>query len=178
LPPLAESQRLIPVHLSTAKLLLTAARIYPFAVRNPAEPLPSVTRVGIYYAGRVDPVSRIIPIKLYRFADAKTIDISHFDKQAQLQFSVSPDERWFAWTQIDLSVDDLLLIENFRSRTLGRRTLRAARRLPHLLSRSRCSIALFPFYTLLPSAVPFRCSFPLSRIEEDRLQWRPHRERP
>jgi serine/threonine protein kinase/Tol biopolymer transport system component len=75
----------------------------------------TVTRLGIYYASRFDPVSRTIPLRLYRFADGKTIDIAHFDHELQGgQFSVSPDERWFAWSQVDSSVDDLVLVENFR----------------------------------------------------------------
>jgi serine/threonine protein kinase/Tol biopolymer transport system component len=74
----------------------------------------AVTRVGIYYAGPRDPTSRTIPLRLYRFADAKTIDITHFDKALQEHVSVSPDERWFAWAQVDSSVNDLVLVENFR----------------------------------------------------------------
>jgi len=73
----------------------------------------TVTSLGIYYAGPPDEVFRV-PLRLYRFADGKTIDIAHFDKALYLPFSVSPDERWFAWTQLDSSVDDLVLIENFR----------------------------------------------------------------
>ena len=74
----------------------------------------AVTRVGIYYVGPRDPMSRTFPFRLYRFADATTIDITHFDKPLQEQVSVSPDERWFAWAQVDSYVNDLILVENFR----------------------------------------------------------------
>jgi hypothetical protein len=74
----------------------------------------AVTRVGIYYVGPRDPTSKRFPLKLYRFADAKTVDITYFDKPLQEQVSVSTDERWFAWAQVDSQVNDLILVENFR----------------------------------------------------------------
>jgi Tol biopolymer transport system component len=75
-----------------------------------------VTAAGIYFAGAPDPVSRTAPLKLYRFADGKTIDLGHFDKPLGPgpRFSVSPDEKWLLYSQLDSSVDDLVLVENFR----------------------------------------------------------------
>ena len=74
----------------------------------------ALTQVGIYYPGQLDQVSRTVPLRLYRFVDGSTIDISHFDKTLGLQISVSPDGRWFTWEQRDSSIDDLILVENFR----------------------------------------------------------------
>jgi hypothetical protein len=74
----------------------------------------SVTTFGIYFAGSPDPASGTAPLKLYRFADGKTVELGHFDKPLSLHLSVSPDEKWLLYTQLDGSVDDVVLIENFR----------------------------------------------------------------
>jgi Tol biopolymer transport system component/predicted Ser/Thr protein kinase len=74
----------------------------------------AVTRSGIYYVGPRDPTSRTFPLRLFRFSDAKTIDITHFDRALQEQVSVSPDQRWFAWAQVDKLENDLILVANFR----------------------------------------------------------------
>jgi len=73
-----------------------------------------VTASGIYFAGAPDPASRTVPLKLYRFADGRTVDLGHFDKPLSLHMSISPDEKWLLYTQLDSSVDDLVLVENFR----------------------------------------------------------------
>jgi Tol biopolymer transport system component len=73
-----------------------------------------VTASGIYFAGAPDPASRTVPLKLYRFADGRTVELGHFDKPLSLHMSISPDEKWLLYTQLDSSVDDLVLVENFR----------------------------------------------------------------
>ena len=73
-----------------------------------------VAASGIYFAGPGDPASGGTPIKLYRFADGKTVEVGHIDKPLRLHLSVSPDEKRLAWAQLDNSVDDLMLVENFR----------------------------------------------------------------
>ena len=73
-----------------------------------------VTASGIYFAGAPDPASRTVPLKLYRFADGRTVDLGHFDKPLSLHMSISPDEKWLLYTQLDSSVDDLVLVEDFR----------------------------------------------------------------
>ena len=73
-----------------------------------------VTATGIYVAGPRDPASRTIPLKLYRYADRQTVELGRFDKLLGLQSGVSPDEKWLAYMQLDNSVDDLMLVENFR----------------------------------------------------------------
>lgn len=73
-----------------------------------------VARSGIYFAGAVDAVSRARPLKLYRFTDGKVVEIGRFNRPLRLQFSISPDEKWLAYAQLDSSVDDLMLVENFR----------------------------------------------------------------
>ena len=74
----------------------------------------AVAASGIYFAGAYDPGSRTVPLKLYRFSDGKTLELGHFDKPLGLFFSVSPDERWLLFTQLDSAVDDLMQVENFR----------------------------------------------------------------
>jgi eukaryotic-like serine/threonine-protein kinase len=69
---------------------------------------------GIYFAGPTNPASGTAPLKLYRFADNQTVELGHFDKPPILRIGVSPDEKWLAYTQLDSSVDDLMLVENFR----------------------------------------------------------------
>ena len=71
-----------------------------------------VTASGVYFAGPLDTVSRKSP--LYRFADGQTVELGRFDKPLGLHLSVSPDGKWLAYTQLDTSVDDLILVENFR----------------------------------------------------------------
>jgi serine/threonine protein kinase/WD40 repeat protein len=73
-----------------------------------------VTATGIYYVGARDAASGMFPVKLHRFADGKTVGLTRFDKGITLHISVSPDEKWLAWTQLDSSVDQLMLVENFR----------------------------------------------------------------
>ena len=73
-----------------------------------------VTASGIYFVGASDPTSRTAPLKLYRFADGRTVELGNFDKPLQLHISVSPDEKWLLYTQLDSSVDDVVLVENFR----------------------------------------------------------------
>jgi hypothetical protein len=72
-----------------------------------------VAASGIYFAGPRDPTSGAIPLKLYRFADGKTVEVGHIDKPLRQHLSVSPDEKWLAWAQLD-NADDLMLVENFR----------------------------------------------------------------
>ena len=73
-----------------------------------------LSATGIYFAAARDSVSKKVPLKLYRFADGKTVELGHFDKSISFDLSVSPDERWLLYAQLDSSVDDLMLVENFR----------------------------------------------------------------
>jgi len=73
-----------------------------------------VTSSGIHFAGPVDPALRTAPLKLYRFADGQTVELGRFDKPLGLHISASPDGKWLAYSQLDTSVDDLMLVENFR----------------------------------------------------------------
>jgi Tol biopolymer transport system component/tRNA A-37 threonylcarbamoyl transferase component Bud32 len=73
-----------------------------------------VSASGIYFAGPRDSIAATIPLKLFRFSDSKVVEIGKFDKPLGLLFSVSPDEKWLVYTQLDSSVDDLMLVENFR----------------------------------------------------------------
>ncbi|MGO9256834.1 MAG: protein kinase domain-containing protein [Bryobacteraceae bacterium] len=73
-----------------------------------------VTPSGIYFIGPRDPASGTLPLKLYRFADGQTVDLGRLNTPPNLHINVSPDEKWLLYTQLDSSVDDLMLVENFR----------------------------------------------------------------
>ena len=77
-------------------------------------PTFDVTASGIYFGGERDMKSGKVPLRLYRFQDRKIVDLGYFDKPPQFHISVSPDEKWLLYTQIDSAVDDLMLVENFR----------------------------------------------------------------
>jgi len=74
----------------------------------------TVAASGIYFCGLRDPASGSAPLKLYRFSDDKVVELGRFDKILRLGLSVSPDEKWLGFTQLDSSVDDLILVEGFR----------------------------------------------------------------
>ena len=75
----------------------------------------TVSLTGIYFTGPPDRVSKPgWPLKLYRFADSKTVELGHLDKPLVLRPSVSPDEKWLVYTQLDSSTYDLMLVEHFR----------------------------------------------------------------
>jgi Tol biopolymer transport system component/tRNA A-37 threonylcarbamoyl transferase component Bud32 len=75
----------------------------------------AVAESGIYFPGARDPASGIVPLRLYRFADGKVVELGHFTKPpANLPPSVSPDEKWLLYAQLDSSVDDVMLVENFQ----------------------------------------------------------------
>ena len=68
---------------------------------------------GIYYVGAPDRESGKLPLKLYRFADGKTMELGRLDK-FWWNFSISPDRQWLLYSQYDTSVHDLMMVENFR----------------------------------------------------------------
>jgi Tol biopolymer transport system component/tRNA A-37 threonylcarbamoyl transferase component Bud32 len=74
----------------------------------------TVIESGIYFAGGYDPASRMTPLRLYRFADGKTVELGHLTKPLRLTLGVSPDEKWLLYSQLDTSIDDLMLVENFQ----------------------------------------------------------------
>jgi hypothetical protein len=74
----------------------------------------TVAASGIYFAGPRDVASGTVPLSLYRFADEKTTELARFDLPFRLHLSVSPDEKWLYYARLDSSVDDLMLVENFR----------------------------------------------------------------
>jgi Tol biopolymer transport system component/tRNA A-37 threonylcarbamoyl transferase component Bud32 len=74
----------------------------------------TVAASGIFYVGPSDPASHMVPVNLYRFADGKTVEVARMDRSPRLQISVSPDEKWLAFARLDSSVDELMMVENFR----------------------------------------------------------------
>jgi hypothetical protein len=74
----------------------------------------AVTASGIWFAGPLDQASGTTPLNLYRFADGRVVERYRFVKPLSWYLSISPDEKWLVYMQHDSSVDDLMLIENFR----------------------------------------------------------------
>lgn len=62
----------------------------------------------------MDPVSRTMPVRLYRFLDKTTSTLGQLDKPLQQHISVSPDEKWLAFTELDSASTDLMLVEHFK----------------------------------------------------------------
>jgi hypothetical protein len=74
----------------------------------------AVAASGIYFAGPADPVSHSVPLRLLRFSEGKTVEVTRFDRPPWLEFSVSPDEKWLVFARLDSAVDEVMLVENFR----------------------------------------------------------------
>jgi Tol biopolymer transport system component len=74
----------------------------------------AVTSSGIYFAGPIDPASQSLLLLFYAFENGQTTQVGRFEKPLALGFSVSPDRKWLLFTQLDSSMEDLMLVENFR----------------------------------------------------------------
>jgi len=74
----------------------------------------AVTASGIWFAGPLDQASGTTPLNLYRFADGRIVERYRFVKPLSWYLSISRDEKWLVYVQRDSSVDDMMLIENFR----------------------------------------------------------------
>ncbi|HEY2013571.1 MAG TPA: hypothetical protein VGH38_08735, partial [Bryobacteraceae bacterium] len=72
----------------------------------------ALSRSGIYFLGARS--GGRTPLMLYRFGEGKTEKVGAFEKTPFLHLSVSPDEKWVLYTQMDSVVEDLLLVENFQ----------------------------------------------------------------
>jgi hypothetical protein len=69
-------------------------------------------RDGIYFMRNT---TGKIPIEFFDFASLKRTLLATLDKAPIGGFSVSPDERWILYTQLDEAWSgDLMLVENFR----------------------------------------------------------------
>ena len=53
-------------------------------------------------------------IQFFGFATGQITPIASIEKDPVWGFSVSPDERWILYPQVDQSGSDLMLVENFR----------------------------------------------------------------
>lgn len=74
----------------------------------------AVTASGIYYVGAPDHESGKVPLELHRFADGKTVELGRLDKRFWWYLSVSRDDKCLVYTQLDSSVHDLVMVENFQ----------------------------------------------------------------
>jgi hypothetical protein len=73
----------------------------------------SIVRSGLYFSTARGPSGRP-EILFYRFADKKTTPVYRIPGRIALGLSVSADESWLLYSQIDSGGSDLLMIENFR----------------------------------------------------------------
>jgi eukaryotic-like serine/threonine-protein kinase len=74
----------------------------------------TVRASGIYFVGPPDGDARTFPLRLLRFADGKTVELARLDRQPWLEFSVSPDEKRLLFTRLDSSINEIMLVEDFR----------------------------------------------------------------
>jgi Tol biopolymer transport system component/DNA-binding winged helix-turn-helix (wHTH) protein len=101
----------IPIEGGSASLISEADTVTPGGW--------AVGATGIYWldfpiSGRSNPPSFI---KLYRLADRKVIDLGTVQRHvisSATGLSVTKDERWLLWSQLDRNVSDLAMIEGFR----------------------------------------------------------------
>ncbi len=72
----------------------------------------AVVKDGIYFI----PAARDGRFAIYflNFSTGRTSQLASIAKQVQYGFSVSPDERWILYPQVDHQGSDLMLVENFR----------------------------------------------------------------
>jgi Tol biopolymer transport system component len=71
----------------------------------------TVIEKGIYYIDNVSGESRL---QFYDFASAKSAVVARNLGDLFLGLTASPDGRTILYTRVDLSIDDLMLVENFR----------------------------------------------------------------
>jgi hypothetical protein len=70
-----------------------------------------VLEMGIYYIDRPSDEARL---QFYDFATGKSTTVARNLGPVQLGLAASPDGRTILYTRVDSSVDDLMLVENFR----------------------------------------------------------------
>ncbi len=73
----------------------------------------AVTRQGIYFMPEPDSSGRY-SIQFFKFATGKTQQLALLGKRVMWGFSVSADERWILYPQVDHEGSDLMMVENFR----------------------------------------------------------------
>jgi Tol biopolymer transport system component len=73
----------------------------------------AVARSGIYFMSPQDK-SGHWPVQLFGFADRKSKTIALIENYPEWGMTVSPDERWLLYPQLDAVEADLMVVENFR----------------------------------------------------------------
>jgi dipeptidyl aminopeptidase/acylaminoacyl peptidase len=72
----------------------------------------AVVSRGIYF---MPGVTDRFTIQFFNFATGKITQIASIERELQYGFSVSPDERWILYPEVDQSgSSDIMLVENFR----------------------------------------------------------------
>ena len=72
----------------------------------------AVVKDGIYFIPA--PRDRQFAIHFLSFSSGQTNQLASISKEVQYGFSVSPDERWILYSQMDHRYSDLMLVKNFR----------------------------------------------------------------
>jgi hypothetical protein len=67
----------------------------------------AATRAGIYFITGQE-------LRFFSFATGKSKTILSIPKPVTFGLSVSPDEQWLLYTQVDQEGSDLMVVENFR----------------------------------------------------------------
>jgi Tol biopolymer transport system component len=73
----------------------------------------AVVEQGIYFIARSESAAGS-PIQFFNFATKKIRPIAATEKPVHLGVSISPDNRWILYSQLDQAGSDLMLVENFR----------------------------------------------------------------
>jgi Tol biopolymer transport system component len=84
-------------------------------VLKPVDPRNfAVSGRGIYYQAPDDQAPAGSKISFFDFATKKSRTILLLRRPVRNGLTVSPDERWLLYAQVDYAVTDLMLVENFR----------------------------------------------------------------
>ncbi len=73
----------------------------------------AVSETGVYFISP-DTRSSLVPLLFFNFGTRRVSEIGRIAHGVGQGLSISPDERWIIWTQVDRSGSDLVMLENFR----------------------------------------------------------------
>lgn len=73
----------------------------------------AVAESGVYFV-LPDTSSAPVPLLFFTFGTRRVSEIGRIRQAMGEGLSVSPDEHWIIWAQVDRSESDLVMLENFR----------------------------------------------------------------
>ena len=72
-----------------------------------------MTERGIYYSPI--PARGLTPlVRFYNFANGQSSTVAALGGPLELGLSISPDQKWMLYTQVERRGADLMIVENFR----------------------------------------------------------------